>query len=117
MGMRLVSRQHQIPGGFRFYQPETKWRSSAFASFDTIVQGLVAHRRGNPALCAKHGWATDPAQVADEVDRYNALVCSQMGWTKFIATGGGPLATPKALPLSPLDPKQVSVVAAKIRKI
>ncbi len=113
----LIDRQRQIPGGFRFYQPETKWRSAPWASFDSIVASLIAHRRGNPALASKHAWSTDTVSVSAEVDRYNAMVCAQMGWTKYISVGGGPAPIPKSSPLSPIALSQISAAAAKVRKI
>lgn len=113
----LINRQHQIPGGFRFYQPETQWRSQPFASFNSIVQALIQHRQGNPALTAKYGWPTDAGSVANEVDKYNALICAQMGWTKFIQSGGGAAPVPKATPLSPIALKQIAAAADKVRKI
>ncbi len=93
---RLKSREKFIPGGFKFYQPETKWQSPPFASFNTIVGGLVAHRQANPFLTQKHGWPVDPVQVAEEVDAYNAMMCQRMGWTDYFIEGGpdSPLSQP-----------------------
>lgn len=114
---KLISRQSQIPGGFRFYQPETKWKSAPWASFDAIVNSLIAHRQGNPGLAQKHGWRTDYEGVAAEVDHFNASVCMAMGWVKFIAQGGGPDVPPKSMTLPQVDPKQISAVAEKVKKI
>lgn len=95
---RLIDRQHQIPGGFRFYQPETKWQSQPWASFDSIVEALIAHRKGNPAYLEKYGWATDRPNVANEVEAYNVHLCEQFGWTKFISATGGTDPIPKYYP-------------------
>jgi len=81
---RLKDRNRQIPNGFRFMQPETGWKSSPFASFDTIVNGLIAHRRANPYHTQKFNWSTDYDGVALEVDAYNAFVCARMGWNDYI---------------------------------
>lgn len=118
---RLLSRQTQIPGGFRFYQPETKWDSSkavgAFPSFQRLVDAIIQHRNGNPGLCQQKGWRTDQDGVSAEVDHYNASLCQHMGWMKYIAQGGGPEVVPKSLPLPPIDPKQISAVAERVKKI
>ena len=118
---RLNNRNMQIPGGFRFYQPETKWFSAtavgSFPSFDRLVTAVVQHRNGNPALVAKYNWNTDPGTVAEEVDAFNAAVCAQMGWAKYITVGGDIAPLPKSQPLQQIDQKQVSAVAAKVRKI
>lgn len=95
---RLKDRNHQIPNGFLFYQPETGWKPPAFSSFQTIVDSLIMHRKANPYLITKNGWSVDPAQVADEVDNFNARVCQQMGWSDYIdgaAGGGSPVPFPQ----------------------
>lgn len=99
---RLKDRNRQIPNGFIFLQPETQWKPPAFASFQTIVDSLIAHRRGNPFLVQKHGWSTDPVAVADEVDAFNAKVCQIMGWGDYIDAGaGGAPSVPFPLPNRP----------------
>jgi len=96
----LKSRQHQIPGGFKFQQPETRWTAPSFASFDTIVSGLMAHRQANPYLVQKFGWAIDRATVEYEVEQYNAQICRAMGWKNFIVTDENIAAPPpKSFPL------------------
>lgn len=118
---RLIDRNRQIPNGLRFYQPETKWNSQQavgqYPSFGTLVQALIRHRIGNPALVAKYNWATDEGNVSNEVDAYNAMICMSMGWTKFVYVGGGADPVPKSQPLSQIDPKQLSVAAGRVRKI
>lgn len=94
---RLISRQKQIPNGFIFYQPQTGWKAPPFASFDTIVNALIAHRRGNPFLAQKFGWPMDYETVATELDEFNAAVCLKMGWNDYVADaapGGGPAPAP-----------------------
>lgn len=95
---RLKDRLHHIPGGFRFVQPETNWRSRNWTSFDTIVDELIAHRRANPALVARYGWATDKPNVANEVEAFNVRLCEQYGWTSFITSTGGDAPYPKSYP-------------------
>lgn len=89
---RLKDRNKFIPNGFTFYQPETGWRPPRMASFETIVQGIIAHRNANPWLKEKNGWPTDIEAVRNELDVYNAKVCAQMGWDAFIV--GGPDSSP-----------------------
>lgn len=80
----------------KFFQPETSWKPPPWASFDTIVSGLVAHRMANPYLREKHKWVTDYDAVADEVDAYNVKLCEKHGWLNFITNEeGNPL--PKIL--------------------
>jgi hypothetical protein len=86
--MPLKSRQLQIPGGFRFYIPQLKWQSTPFASFETIVQGVISARKAHPAMVAKYGWPTDHNTVADEVDAFNTQFCAQMGYGNYIVEGG-----------------------------
>ena len=86
---RIIDRNKQIPGGFRFYQPETNWRSQRFASFNTIVNALIAHRKANKFLAQKNGWATDYNSVANEVDAFNAAICEHAGWKNYITQDGG----------------------------
>lgn len=100
---RLKDRNRQIPNGLVFYVPQTKWKAARFASFSTIVNSLIAHRKGNPHLTKKYKWATDYDSVANEVDEFNATVCQRMGWTDYITgTGrrqsGPPPFQPSSLP-------------------
>lgn len=101
----LINRQMQIPNGLKFFQPETNWTPPPNASFDVIVNSLIAHRNANPFLRDKHGWATDYPTVANEVDAFNARICESHGWTKYITSGGGGPA-PKSWPLPQPQPFQ-----------
>jgi len=75
-------------------------------------------RKANPALCAKHGWNTDWNLVADEVDAFNAAICERMGWNDFISQpGAGAPPSPKFKALSPLDEKQLSAAASKVKQV
>lgn len=107
----------QIPFGLKFYQPETRFNSRQ-GSFNNIVDQVVAMRKANPALCAKHGWSTDWNATADDVDAFNSAICERMGWTDFIsqpASATPPI--PKLKALSPASEKQLSAAAGKARKI
>jgi hypothetical protein len=113
----LTSRALQIPNGFKFIQPETGFQTSRFASFSTVVNAVISHRKANPALVAKHNWFTDYDSVAEEVDRYNAALCAAMGWTKYIMASPGDAPIPKSKAPSPSDQKQVAAVAGRVTKI
>ena len=115
---RLKSREHFIPNGFKFFQPETNWQAPRMASFQTIVSALLAHRRGNPAMASKHGWTLDPEAVADEVDVYNATICERMGWSDYIQAAAGGAAPPPFLNQpSAADQKSLAAAAVKVKKI
>lgn len=89
---RLRDRNHQIPNGFSYRQPETGWWSrdslGSHPSFDTLVRSVISHRQGNPVLLQK-GVHTDYDNVASEMDEYNALICWERGWAKYILSGAG----------------------------
>lgn len=114
---RLANRQMQIPGGFKFMQPEINWRARP-GSFHGIVQQIIRARSSNVHYLKKHGWSVDPAVVADELDAYNAKICVANGWDKYViggAVGGLPPPLPK--PRSPEQEKLLGVAAAKAKKI
>lgn len=71
-----------------------------WSSFDTIVDGLLFHRRGNAYLAKKNNWSLDRNEIANEVDAYNAAICIAHGWTSFVTTGDDP---PK-----PMRPRSLS---------
>ncbi len=119
MPARLKDRQMQIPNGFIFYQPETGWRAPRYSSFQNLVNLIINHRRGNPALAAKHNWNLEPEAVAVELDEFNARACLSMpGWEKYVMTPGeeGGLP-PKPLALSQQEAQQVSAAAGLAKKI
>jgi hypothetical protein len=118
MAAKLKERFKQIPGGLKFYQPETKWQPRAWASFDEVVNSLIAHRKANPFLTQKHGRSTDQAPVEAEVDAFNAGICQQMGWSDYIvqAEGGAAAQSPfpsPSYPPPPNSPDSASVAAVK----
>lgn len=115
MNVRLKSKQLQIPGGFKFLQPETGWTPRAFSSFEGIVQALIQHRKGNQSLLAK-GLSTDHREVSKEVEDYNVKVCQAMGWVNYVETGVES-SPPKPLALSQAAQSGVAAAAGQIRKI
>jgi hypothetical protein len=115
--MPLKSRQMQIPGGLRFYMPQLNWQASPFQSFDSLVQQIIAVRKGNPHVTAKMGWPTDTASVETEVDNFNTMICAQQGWTDYIIAAA-PAPPPKWTPSQQVQ-SQASVqnAAAAVKKI
>lgn len=109
---RLKDRNSQVPNGLSFRQPETGWWSrdvlGSHPSFDTLVRAVQTHRMGNPVLLQK-GLRTDYDGVAAEVENYNALICQERGWTKYILGGSSAAApAPKVVSL----PRRLRDVAA-----
>jgi len=100
-----------------FYSPETRWRSTPWASFDVIVQEVIAHRRGNPWLMQKFGKSIDQREVENEVDAFIAEVCARMNWTQFIVGTEGTAPPPKQSPPSQTAVKQLAAAGAKVRLI
>jgi hypothetical protein len=113
---RIKNRQLQIPGGYKFYQPQTKFQSRP-GSFQNIVDQVVHNRSANPALSRQHNLSIDPNVVAEEVDYFNAAICERMGWTSYISQPGVDAPPPKFKALSPLDQKQLSVAAGTVKKV
>lgn len=89
MAYRLKDRNRQIPNGMRFLQPETNWQPPRFASFNTIVNSLISHRRANPHLLATKKWRIEYNDVADEVDEFNAMICVRHNWMEYVMSPGG----------------------------
>lgn len=80
----LKNPQMQIPGGYDFLEPSTRWKPAPFSSLDSIVQQLISHRQGRPDLIAKNKWSLDRGVVMQEVMAYNVAKCQQMGWLEYI---------------------------------
>lgn len=94
--MPLKNRQMQIPGGLRFIQSDTNFRTTPWASFDRIVDEVIAHRQSNPYLITTNGWSIDRKTVENEVDYYNSKICESMNWNQFLQEGAvaGPQSGP-----------------------
>lgn len=104
---QLKNPQSQIPGGYRFLEPSTKWQPAPFSSLDSIVQQLISHRQGRPDLIQRNNWSLDPDVVKQEVMAYNVAVCQQNGWLDYIQ--GSAEAVPFHLPPRNLRQKARSV--------
>lgn len=66
--------EHQTPpGGWAFYQPETKWRAPTpiASTLNQTVMLIQKMRRANPAITAKFKLATNPEAIKAEVLRFN----------------------------------------------
>lgn len=97
MSPRLKSRTSSIPNGLIFYQPQVAaWRPSYQPSFSSLVQQVIAVRKANPYITQKNNLSTDPGQVADEVDTFNARHCLSQGWDAYVQTDGGSVSIPKS---------------------
>lgn len=107
---RLKDRNNQIPYSLRFVQTGTSWKPPIGASFNTIVDLLLEHRRANPYLAKKYNWAMDRVSIANEVDVYNAVLCKEHGWLNYIDDIEG--FPPK--PLSPRNPSLSQGVSAVV---
>lgn len=68
-----LDEHHIPPGGWQFYQPETKWRAPTpiASTLSQTVTLIIAMRRKNPAITAKFKLATNPEAVKIEVLRFN----------------------------------------------
>lgn len=93
---RLKNRQSQIPNGLKFYLPQTKFKSTPWASFDVICREVYHHVRAHPDLARQHKWPTDMHGVEEWVDYFNAALCVKMGWLNYIMDEPGGVTVPKA---------------------
>jgi len=109
MEFRLKNRQLSIPGGLKFSQPELNWTPRP-GSFHNITGQIMRVRQANPAQTQKHGWRTDEAGCADDLDRYNAKICYDNGWHNYIVQQG------EGAPPLPLPRHNASLVA-KLRNV
>jgi hypothetical protein len=69
--------------------PALSFNAPKWASFNRIVDLVIAARLGNPRITQQNGWPTDRPSVEEEVDEFNAKHCEALGWTDFIIAGGG----------------------------
>lgn len=86
-----LNRHTTPPGGWFYAQPQTGWKTPTpiASTFDQTVRLIIGHRRGNPALTAKHGWSLDIGQVGNELEEFTR---KRLGITT-------PMAVPKTRPL------------------
>jgi hypothetical protein len=86
----------------RFLQPQIpRWSITPWSSFESAVAQIIQVRQANPLISANNGLSTDPTQVSEELDAYNARICAEMKWNDFIWEGGPGQAPPPKF-LSPL---------------
>jgi hypothetical protein len=112
----LKNPQLSIPGGFQYYVPDTKWQPAPFSSLDSIVQQLIAHRKGRPDLCHKHQWSLDPAVVLQEVTQYQVAICQRNGWNDYLL-GGSEGAVPFTEPIRRSLPQRAKNLVAGVSTI
>lgn len=107
---KLISRDRQIPNGFRYYIPQLKWQSRPFDSFDTIVTNALQVMKANPHVAQRMGWVLTYEAVANQVDYFNAALCQANGWHQYITQGGGGAPSvpfPQVQnPIQPVQPSQ-----------
>lgn len=105
----LKSRNHNVPHGFLFYQPETNWspkKSVSDLGFWPVVEAIIEHRLGNP----RHGLSTDKETVAWELETATVKRLESMPGTKgYLTSGSRSGASP---PNPTAAPRQNAVVAA-----
>jgi hypothetical protein len=101
MSYRLKNRNLQVPGGYKYYLPITQWKARPWASFNEIVDNLIAHLKGNPAALQSLGWSTDRIFIEDRVDEFNAAVCVQMGANDYVITAEGGAVPSVPFPVAP----------------
>lgn len=95
MPYRLIDRNKQVPNGMFFYEPRTKWKTRPWASFNQIVDDVIAHRNQNAWL----GLPVDRPTVEFQVDSFIAEICARMGWNQYITQSDG--SPPPPLPVRP----------------
>lgn len=115
---RLLDRNKQIPNGFKFVIPQIRWQAPAWASFHTIVQGIIAARKAHPQMMVQYGWSVDEATVADELDEYSATWCLHMGWGEGYVANAAPASPPSFIPAPhQTDPGKLAAVGQKLKNI
>jgi len=67
------SRNSFPPGGFQFYQSQSKWSAPnpKGNTFDRQVAEIIEHRKRNPAMLIQHKLSIDPAVVGNELESFN----------------------------------------------
>src|SRR5262245_14812013 len=84
-----LSHTQTPPGGWQFYQPQTKWTAPfpVNNTFDQQVINIIKHRQANPAITVQFKLSTDFNVVAGELDTYTR---SRLGMP--------PISSPKPTP-------------------
>lgn len=82
---RLKSKTDGIPGDFQIIHPEAGMQKPyKYPSFTGVVKFETSFRRGNPAICAKHGWTMDPGEIEHYVEQQNVQRLEAAGHTSFL---------------------------------
>lgn len=110
---RLRSRNEFPPGGFQFVEPRIpQWKPPSGASFQRVVQSIQQLRQGNPWLVTEHKKSTDPNEIANELDEYNAARLIAAGHDHFVTDGVG--ATTYRSQTSFLRPQRIQRAALAV---
>ncbi len=110
---KLRNRQMQIPGGYRFELKPLKWRSPAYASFDTIVNQVQALINSNPKVAQANKWPNDRIGIENWVDSFNAQICKNNGWNQYIH----PDAQPPPKSVAPEFKERLRRVAGAVKAV
>lgn len=104
--------------GGPFYDAATRYMAPRFASFNTIVQGVIQARLGNPSVTKQHNLSTDPGAVANEVDAAWAKYCYDHKFHDFIdgQPEGGQVAAARPFPAPPPAPRIPGPVRPTLRQ-
>jgi hypothetical protein len=111
MAYRLVNRNTQIPNGYTYIQPETRWKPSRYPSFTSLVAQVQAHRKGNVHLAEKY--PTDVSEIADEMDNYNAERCAKNGWTKYFQEDSNWQPSPKLAAIMQAEAEKQAIASGR----
>lgn len=98
----LLSRNNHPPGGFQWWQPQTRWRLEGGLPFNDTVRAILQHRKSNPSA----GLSLDPSAIAEELDNYTCARlmndprwCAQKKTTNPTLTSSFPNPVPRDAPL------------------
>lgn len=115
---QIFSRSQFPPGGWEFYQPQTKWAAPTpkSSTFDQTVVLIIKHRLANPALTVRYGLATDVVTVGNELEAYTR---ARLGMAPALVPGtGGPgVPKPKAPTSQPQMSGHVQAAVAVVKKM
>lgn len=106
--MSELSRTQTPPGGWQFYQPQTKWSAPTpiASTFDQTVILIIKHRLANGAITVRNNLATDPVSVGNELEAFTRA-----------RLGLGPAIAPKLSPPPPVAPALAGPVAGAVAAV
>lgn len=82
--MKLKSTITPPPGGFKFYQPQLKWRGES-PDFGTLCLALLEERRRRQDISRRHHLSLTIDGVQADVEDYNAKLLFIANLKDFIA--------------------------------